>query len=470
MTTDLLARIESTLLPPTRFVGDTQRFNLKERMQHYAVPGVSVAVFDGGEPVAARGYGVRSVPDGPPVDESTRFQAASMSKVVTALLVMQLVDAGAVALDADVNRYLRRWQIPASPLTDDRGVTLRRILTHRAGLTVHGFRGYPRPTPIPDVLTVLRGEDGITGPVIVDIPPDSEHRYSGGGTTVAQLVIEEQTGQSFAALAAERVFAPLSLTATTFEQPMTDAPALNLARGYRPDASEVPGGWHNFAQLGAAGLWTTPLEFGRILAEIHRAWHGRSALLSKRSAREMLNRPYGDQRGLGPMVYGSDANPRFFHDGDNQGYHCAGTCYAATGQGAVVMTNGDLGPALWREIFGAIADTCTWPDFIEASLARYPLDAAALARYAGDYEIVRGYEATAPFVVRVDSDHADGDGLLATLPGVPSRRMLPISATDFRSRATPFTARFTLDARSRAQAVTILEGDDVLITAQRFKQ
>ncbi len=457
----LLAQIESSLLPPTRFVGDQERWTLEERMQYHAVPGVSFAVFDAGAPVAVGAYGIRSRPDGAAVDPSTRFQAASMSKVVTALLVMQQVDAGRVTLDEDVNDKLRSWRVPESPLSAARPVTLRRILTHRAGLTVHGFRGYPRGVALPSVIEVLNGRDGITGPVCVDIAPDSQQRYSGGGTTVAQLLLEDVTGQSFAQLAQQCIFAPLQLQRTTFEQ-LVDDVADNVAVGHRPDGSRVQGGWHRFVQLGAAGLWTTAIEFGRILAEVHRAWCGRSTLLSQCSAREMLSRPYGDQRGLGPMVYGDEDNPRFFHDGDNQGYHCGATFYAGSGQGAVVMTNGDLGPALWREVFGAIAQACGWRGYLESPLEVYSITSTELARYAGEYRITAGYEAAATISVRVVDGALEGG-----IDGIPARTLLPISKTDFRSRATPFTTRFEFDSNDRVTGVCILEGEDVLIKATR---
>ncbi len=461
MNSKLMHRIEESLTPPTRFVGDGQRWRLDTRMAHYAVPGVSAAVFGGGELVASAAYGVRANGNAATVDESTRFQAASMSKVVTAFMVMQQVERGRITLDDDVNRYLRSWRVPDSPLTVQHPVTLRRILTHRAGLTVHGFRGYPRRDPIPDVVTVLRGEDGVTGPVLVDIPPDSQQRYSGGGTTVAQLLLEEVTGVGFADLAKASVFGPLGLTRSTFVPLTDDSAAANVAVGHRSDGSPVVDGWHNFAQLGAAGLWTTAVEFGRFFAEIHRAWHGRSKLLSAALAHEMLTPPYNDQRGLGPMVYGTADNPRFFHDGDNQGFHCAATCYAGSGQGAVVLTNGDLGPALWREILAGIATTCDWPGFLEPAFAVHHLDPSRLHHYAGEYRITAGYEGS-NIVVRMV-----GDALEGSIEGIPTRKLLPISATDFRSRETPFTTRFTIDRSGQANRVQILDGEEVLIVAQR---
>ena len=457
-----LDRIDASLLPVTRFAGEAQRFGILERMAHYRVPAVSYAIVLPSGAISARAHGTIEWPNGASADAETLFQAASMSKVVNALLAMQLVAEGCIGLDDDVNGKLRSWRVPANDFTQARAVTLRRLLTHRAGLTVHGFRGYPTGTPLPRVVDVLAGRDGITGPVFVDIEPDSQQRYSGGGTTVAQLLIEELAGKPYADVARERVFGPLGLARTTFDTLSYDASPPNVARGHRPDRALVAGGWHRFVQLGAAGLWTTPSEFLRIFAEIGAAYRGRSGLLPARFARAMLERPYGDSRGLGPMVYGHEARLRFFHDGDNQGYHCGAIYYPNSGYGAVAMTNGDLGTQLWRELFNAIADVCGWPGYLDAPLVAIELSTSALARYAGTYRITAGYEAAARVHVRLD-----GAQLVGEIEGLQQYRLTPVSQTDFRNRNSPFTTRFALRADGRVEGLTILEGDDPLIAAVR---
>ena len=458
----LLHRIDAALLPVTRFAGEDPRFGVRARMEHYRVPAFSYAVAMPDGTISARAHGTIAWPGGPSADVDTLFQAASMSKVVNALLALQLVAEGRIGLDEDVNAKLRSWQVPTNDFTRSRAVTLRRILTHRAGLTVHGFRGYPTGTRLPSVIEVLEGRDGTNKPVFVDIEPDSQQRYSGGGTTVAQLLIEDLTGKPYARVARERVFDPLGLTRTTFDVLSYDASPANVACGHRPDYALVVGGWHRFVQLGAGGLWTTPREFLRVLAEIGAAYRGASRLLPERFARLLLERPYGDARGLGPMVYGHGPSLRFFHDGDNQGYHCGGLYYPNAGYGAVAMTNGDLGTQLWREHLNGVADVCGWPGYLEAPCVPIALAPEALARYAGTYRITAGYEAAQRIAVRLE----DGQ-LVGEIEGLPQYRLTPVSRTDFRNRSSPFTTRFGLAADGRIESLTILEGDDPMITAVR---
>lgn len=336
--------------------------SLAERMAHYNVPACSVAIFEGGELTCAGAYGSINAVDGPDVDVETLFQAASMSKVVNAIVVFQLVADGVVTLDEDVNVKLRSWHVAENDFTKARPVTLRRILNHRAGLTVHGFPGFAENSRLPSLPEILSGAVGaLTEPVFVDILPESEDRYSGGGITVAQLLVEDVTGLSFADVAQQRVFGPLGLCRSTFRIPLPEDLARNTAHRHGFDGAPLPGRWNYYPQMAAAGLWTTPTEFGRILAEIRAAWHGRSRLLDRSMANEMLTRRFGDDRGLGVYVYGDGDSLRYFHDGNNSGFHCAATMYAGSGQGAVVMTNALQGRNLWPEYFSGAAHVCGWP-------------------------------------------------------------------------------------------------------------
>ena len=92
------------------------------------------------------------------VTPDTIFQAASISKLVTAMVACALVEAGTLDLDADVNTLLRSWQIPKSKHTRERKVTLRGLLSHSAGLGIKGYRGYTPDREIPTLLQILNGE------------------------------------------------------------------------------------------------------------------------------------------------------------------------------------------------------------------------------------------------------------------------------------------------------------------------
>src|SRR5262245_28055209 len=214
-----LARAITALRPAVEIEGrPQQRWSLAERMAKYKVPGISVAIISGGKIVWAGGFGVKELGTHDSVTANTLFQAASISKPVTATGMLRLVSQGKVALDTNVNRYLKSWQLPDNKFTATEKVTLRRIASHNAGLTVHGFPGYEAGTPVPTVVQVLNGtKPANTAAVRVDTTPGAIVRYSGGGTTIEQLVMTDMTGEPFPALMKRLVLDPAGMTSSTYE-------------------------------------------------------------------------------------------------------------------------------------------------------------------------------------------------------------------------------------------------------------
>src|SRR5688572_27074372 len=153
-----IRRVETGLRFPRTIRGrPVAQMQLDERMRHYKVPGVSIAVIDSFRIAWARGYGVRETGGTSSITTETLFQAASISKPIAAVAALRLVQKGKLDLDEDVNVKLRSWKVPENAFTLARPVTLRRLLSHGAGLTVHGFRGYTSSAPVPTVLQVLDG-------------------------------------------------------------------------------------------------------------------------------------------------------------------------------------------------------------------------------------------------------------------------------------------------------------------------
>ena len=153
-----IARVEGGISRAIQVRGqEPERFSIQERMTFYHVPGVSVAVLEGGRIAWTKGYGVKDVDTGEPVTPQTLFQAASISKPVAATAALRLVEEGLLDLDAPVNDYLKRWKIPDNEFTREHPVTLKHLLTHTGGLTVHGFPGYALTDEVPTTLEVLDG-------------------------------------------------------------------------------------------------------------------------------------------------------------------------------------------------------------------------------------------------------------------------------------------------------------------------
>lgn len=133
-----------------------KKHSLLERMKYFEAPGVSVAVIEHGKIAWSKGYGVRENGREERVDTETVFQAASMSKPFTALGILSLVKNGRIKLDANVNDYLVSWKVPENSFTKDEKVTVRRLLSHTAGLTDgNGFPGYEVGSPLPSLVEIL---------------------------------------------------------------------------------------------------------------------------------------------------------------------------------------------------------------------------------------------------------------------------------------------------------------------------
>jgi CubicO group peptidase (beta-lactamase class C family) len=255
---------ETGLRPAVRRVGARpERWTLEERMRHYGVPGVSIAIIANGEVAWARGYGKLRAGSEEPVTTRSVFSVGSLSKVATATTILRLADEGAFDLDRDVNAYTRRWTVPQAGL-DGEAVTLRRLMSHTAGTTVSGFKDFGPDEPLPTLQQILMGQPPAkNAPVVVAYRPGSSSAYSGGGTMVEQLVVENATAKPFAQVAATKVFEPLGMVRTTFLSPLpSDYGDIALAHDAKGAPTALPRGWQSFPETAASGLWTTPTDYG----------------------------------------------------------------------------------------------------------------------------------------------------------------------------------------------------------------
>jgi CubicO group peptidase (beta-lactamase class C family) len=184
-------------------------------LEELATPGASVALLRDGKVVLARGYGWANREKKQPVTRETLFNIGSISKTHAAWGLMKLVQDGKIDLDAPVERYLTRWHLPASSFNHD-SVTLRRLLSHTAGLRLHGYPGWNPDQPLPTIEASLNGNTNGSGDVRVIMPPGSKWQYSGGGYTIAQLLVEEVTGRKFDDYMKQEIFRPLGTTSSSY--------------------------------------------------------------------------------------------------------------------------------------------------------------------------------------------------------------------------------------------------------------
>ena len=386
-----VARVENGLLPPVIIKGrNEQGMKLADRMAFHKVPGVSIAVFENGRIAWARGFGLADVAAKRSVTADTRFQAASISKPVSATAVLHFVEAGRLNLDRDVNDDLKSWKVAENDFTTGQKVTLRRILSHNAGFNVHGFEGYEAGKSVPSLVQVLNGESPANNePIRVTLVPGTGFRYSGGGYTVMQQLLIDVLHESYPKIMRDTVLTKLGMSSSDFSQPLRDDWRGLAAAGYNSTGTQVSSKYHTYPELAAAGLWTTPSDLARFAMGIHDAFTGKShAVISQKMAEEMLTDQV-DHIGLGLALEGSGETLRFSHSGGNAGFGCLFVAYARTGNGAAVMTNSDNGGALINEIMFSIAREYHWANYAPQERAVASIDTSVYADYAGRY-LVRG--------------------------------------------------------------------------------
>jgi CubicO group peptidase (beta-lactamase class C family) len=382
-----IRNIEAGLVGEIVIKGDAHaKHNLRDRMKELNVPGVSVAVIHEGNIEWARGFGVSRV-GGPPVNAETMFQAGSISKPVAAMAALRLVQQGKLSLDTDINTYLTSWKLPADPRAAGKSVTLRELLTHTGGTTVHGFPGYAQNEPVPTLVQVLNGEKPAnTAAIRSEAEPGKQWKYSGGGFTIMQQALLDVTKEPFPKLLHDTVLAPIGMTRSTYEQPLQQSLRTNAATPYHGDGKPVEGGAHTYPEMAAAGLWTTPTDIARYAIEVEQSLAGKANhVLSAEMTKQMVTPGIGNW-GLGLEIGGADSNPYFSHDGVNEGFVNDFLAYEKNGEGAVIMTNGDQGDQLTDEVMRSIAVEYNWPDYRPTERTAIHVDPAVLAQYVGTYQ------------------------------------------------------------------------------------
>lgn len=333
-------------------------------MDLYDVPGASVAVFNDFALDYVEVHGVKSESGLEPVTERTLFQAASLTKGVSSAAILSLAQGGAVSLDAEINDYLTSWQLPYNALQESEEVTLTRLLSHTAGTTVGGFRGYRYNESVPTLIQILNGEPPANSPpIVVTLVPGSQFRYSGGGYLVAQQAVEDVTGIAFPEFVRQRVLQPIGMDNSTYQQPLPATLRDRAASGYYADGVAVPGGHHIYPEIAPAALWTTPSDIARFLIEIQRSLRGESnAVLSQENARLLVTEVRRDYA-LGFDLWLIHGHPYFGHRGANDGFRGRMVAHRTAGFGVVILTNSDNGHLLSDAVVELIGKREGWPGF-----------------------------------------------------------------------------------------------------------
>ena len=348
----MMARIEGAQSPNRQGLDP---LTLQQLMVRFHVPGVSVAVIRDFEVHWAKGYGVADVESGARVDADALFQAASISKPVTAMAALRAVQDGRFSLDADINTVLKSWKLPAGEFTRRQPVTPRALMSHTSGLgDGFGFPGYHPSAARPTIVEILNGsKPSNVGPVLMEREPFSAAKYSGGGVTLLQLALMDALGKPFPEIMQSLVLGPIGMTHSAFEQPLSPERDRHATRAHSGGGRAMDTKWHVYPELAAAGLWTTPTDLATFAIEIQKASLGRSArVLNQSTVREMLTPVGVGDYAVGLAITKKGEGWYFAHGGSNWGFQCDLLAHRLKGYGVAIMTNSDSG----RPVINAIED------------------------------------------------------------------------------------------------------------------
>lgn len=381
---DRMAKVENSLINPVFLVGDST-WNLKDRMVKYGVPGVSIAVINNGKIDWVKSYGVMDKETGDSVTGQTLFQAGSISKPVAAYGALKAVESGKIDLDQDVNSYLTSWKLPENEFTKAKKVTLRHLLSHTGGVTVHGFPGYSTDQPLPTLVQVLDGSPPAnTAPIRVDKMPGESFRYSGGGYTIMQQMLIDVYGKPFPSILQELVLQPLAMNASTYDQPLNATMVKLAATGYLPDGTMTKGKRHTYPEMAAAGLWTTAEDLAKFAVDVQEsAKGGTGKVLSNGMTKEMITPFVSDFYGLGLGVEKHGDEIYFGHGGWDEGFSSELVAHRDKGYGVVILTNANQ-PEFISELIRAVALTYSWSNYVP-TYSIMEMDSAKLSALTGRY-------------------------------------------------------------------------------------
>jgi len=346
--------------------------SIVERMAHYGVPGVGVAVVDNYEVAWANGYGVLEAGGAEAVDRNSVFEAASTTKLLVSVIVMQQVERGALDLDENVNARLQSWKVPNGELTESEGVTLRRLLTHQSGLNRPDGGFDSEDGSVPSLVQVLEGaQPALNAPARVEFVPGSQWQYSNFAYLVVQMLLEDAMGTPFSEIAAQSLFDPIAMDHSTLKHPLSSDFDRRLAPPHDQEGTPHRRAQHPTA-LAQGGLVTTPGDLALFMIEMMSAWAGRSErVVSQQTVRTMcsVERDLDPSslggisgQGLGVFLVGEGENQYFLYAGDNApGATSLLVASPHTGKGVVIMANGAAGLPLSLEILTAVARVYDWP-------------------------------------------------------------------------------------------------------------
>lgn len=432
--------VESNLLPNIMAEGDAP-LSIQQRMTYYNARGVSIAVIHNYKIEWAKGYGWADLTSKMPVTSNTLFQAGSVSKSLNAMGVLKLVQDHKIDLYKDINDYLTTWKFPYDSLSKNKKVTLANLLSHTAGLTVHGFAGYEKGKPLPTIIQTLNGQQPANSAAIRSMyQPGLRYEYSGGGTTISQLMLMDVTHMSYDKYMYDRVLRPMGMTASSYTQPPIDEKGL-LASGYDEKGTAIKGKYHIYPEQAAAGLWTNPTDLAKYIIETQLALQGKSSKVLDQKITKLRLTPFIDKSAaLGVFIDDLAGEKYFQHGGSDVGFRTQYYGSMEGGNGVVVMVNSDGGGIL-DEIINSVAKVYHFKGLNRAKImSTVTVTDSVLQKYTGKYQVAPNFILT---IIR------EGNKMYGQGTGQEKLEIFPETQNKFYLKIAPVEIEFIKDDKGK---------------------
>lgn len=448
---DKIQAVENNLTGKIQMEGDAP-MNILDRMAFYKIKGLSIAVIQDYQITWAKGYGWADEDKKIPVTTQTLFQAASISKSLNAVGLLKLAQDKKLDLYTDINTYLTSWKFPYDSLSKGKKITVANLLSHTAGLTVHGFPGYEQGKKIPSVEEILDGKKMANSPAVRSMyAPGIKSEYSGGGITVSQMIVSDITHEPYAKYMDEYILKPMGMTSSTYAQPPLGFKPELLATGYRNDGQVITGKFHIYPEQAAAGLWTNPTDLAKYIVETQLAYDGKSNKVLDQTMTHRRLTPYIDKSAaLGVFIDDNEGKKYFQHGGANEGFRSQYFGSLEGGNGVVIMVNSDNG-AIIPELVNSVAKTYNFKGLYKTAFKKHiAIDDEVLQSYTGEYAL------TPTFIVTITKEN----GLLITqATGQQKITIYPESQAKFFTTVIDAKLEFIKDATGKVISAILYQND-----------
>ena len=364
------------------------KYNIIDRMKFYKIPSVSLAVINNGRLEWAKTYGYADIEMERLANAATLYQVASITKSVNGLAIMKLVQDGNLSMTNDIRNYLKSWTFPDNEFSKNKLITLKNLLSHTAGLSVHGFIGYRVSDSLPTINQILNGERPANNEAVKPIYPVNEHfEYSGGGYAVIRKILDDNISSNYDSLMQTLILRPLKMTNSTFSQPLLPQ-YKNYAYGCDKEMQPLKGNYYIYPEQSAGGLWSTATDIAKFVLSIQHDLKGsQNSIIDKRLTEEMLT-PVLNNYALGFGIVEKGGEKYFWHEGESYGYNSMYYGSFTTGKGVVILTNAypSNGQPFIKELLNSVAVTYGWKDFYDPVKKKLTfIPDTLLDKYIGDY-------------------------------------------------------------------------------------